>query len=213
VFVCASCGWWRAEEYVLISHFAGTVDFAHRGLVSSLRHLDLSDISVPIGDVRAYLLARYQSRFQLHPTLMERTVASVFRDHGYEARVTGRSGDDGIDVILEKDGSQIGVQGKRYKNSIQVEQIRSLAGALVLNGLTKGIFVTTSSFQSGAEGTTQRLIKLGYAIELMDADRFYDALGIAQRTMYKSREEFNAIQTLPFMLPIVLSEGRRERPF
>lgn len=54
---------------------------------------DLSDLSAPIADVRAYLTARYQRRFTLHPRLFEKTVASVFADHGYAATVTAYSGE------------------------------------------------------------------------------------------------------------------------
>jgi len=214
VGVCQICGWWRAEEYLISSgDRSGTQYRAHRAIVSSLKHLNLTDITTPVEDVRRYLAAKYEARFHVHPKLMEETVASVFRDHGYEAKVTGRSGDDGVDVILVKGRDQIGVQVKRYKNLIQVEQIRSLQGALVLNGLTKGIFVTTSGFQSGGKGTVRRLAERGYAIELFDAERFYGALSIAQRSMYGSRREFDQDHQLPSMLPIVFSEGTRERPF
>jgi len=55
------------------------------------------------------------------------TVASVFRDCGFHARVTSYSGDGGIEVILERGDETIGVQVKRYKSAIDAEQIRSLA--------------------------------------------------------------------------------------
>ena len=49
-----------------------------------------------------------------------------FGDLGYRARVTAYSGDDGIDVILDGDDDKaVGVQVKRYKNRIEVDQIRS----------------------------------------------------------------------------------------
>jgi restriction endonuclease Mrr len=38
---------------------------------------------------------------QMNPKLFEDTVASVFQEHGYQARVTGQSGDGGIDVVLD----------------------------------------------------------------------------------------------------------------
>jgi restriction system protein len=54
--------------------------------------------------------------------MFEETVASVFRSLGYDATVTAYSGDGGIDVILHKGEERIGVQVKRYRNSISVEQ-------------------------------------------------------------------------------------------
>ena len=61
-----------------------------------------------------------------------------------------------------------------------------MAGALVLNGMTRGIFITTSSFQSGAYSTADRFRLIGMPIELVDAQGFYDALGLAQRAAYRS---------------------------
>ena len=92
------------------------------------RNLNLSDLTLPIQEVRDFLTANFESRFTVHPRLFEETVASVFRDLGYEVIVTGYSTDDGIDVILERGGETIGVQVKRWKNSIKVGQIRELVG-------------------------------------------------------------------------------------
>jgi len=166
------------------------------GAVGSLRELDLRDQSIPIAEIRAYLAAKYDARFAIDPWKFEEVVASVYQDLGYNARVTARSGDDGIDVILDgPDDSVIGIQVKRYSGRISVEQIRSLAGALLLNGITRGVFVTTSTFQSGAHTTVERFCLQGMPIELVDAERFYDALGLAQRTRYKSISD----PTAPFI--------------
>jgi hypothetical protein len=78
-----------------------------------------------------------------------------------------------------------------------VEAIRALAGALLLGGYTKGIFVTTSHFQSGADRTVALASARGVPIELVDAQRFYDALGIVQREMYQYADESAA----PFLNP------------
>ena len=154
--------------------------------------MDLADIKVPIEEVRAYLLAKYDARFTLHPRLFEETVASVFRTLGYAADVTAYSHDGGIDVILRKSREVIGVQVKRYKNRIKVEQINSLAGALLRSDITKGMFVTTSSFQSGAPAAASEFEKRGYQIELIDAARFFDALKLARRRPFSNFDEFLA---------------------
>jgi hypothetical protein len=192
VDVCPVCGWWTVQKEWTTAG-ASVASTRTEGAAGMLRELDLSDIDVPLQEVRSYLAARYERRFDLHPRLFEETVASVFRDLGYGARVTAYSGDDGIDVILDGPrGDTIGVQVKRYKNTIQVEQIRALTGALVLGGMTKGIFVTTSAFQSGANATVRRLDTKGYRIKLVDASHFYDALKIAQRAKYKYRDDLAA---------------------
>ena len=138
--------------------------------------------------MRQYFLAKNDSIYQTHPRLFEDVISSVFKGFGWKTRVTAYSGDDGIDVILDgKCECTVGVQVKRYKKErkIEAEQIRSLAGALILGGHTEGIFVTTSSFRRGAIKTAEEFTAIGHPITLMDAKKFLEALGIAQ---YKSFE-------------------------
>ncbi|BBP01619.1 restriction endonuclease [Sulfuriferula nivalis] len=207
VAVCPICGWWKIlrieEEINGTGYFEPDpeefwIDGSYRknrlwGAYGSLKELDLVDIDLPIEDVRAYLVGRYEKRFELHPRLFEQTVASVFEDLGYISRVTAYTNDGGIDVILEGINNQtIGVQVKRYKNSIQVEQIRSLAGALLIGGYTKGMFVTTSKYQSGAGRVSAAAESRGIAIELIDSDGLYSALEIAQRNRYEYKNDPDA---------------------
>lgn len=170
VSVCSLCGWWN---------FYCTEDWTGDtfGGYGSLKELDLGDLSTPIDEIQQYLMGRYEDRFIMHPRLLEETVASVFSNLGFEARVTAYHSDGGIDVILDGPNDEtVGIQVKRYKNKIKTEQIRSLAGALVLRGITKGIFVTTSDYQLGCEKTSAKFKDQGYAIELYNSQRFYEAM-------------------------------------
>jgi restriction system protein len=184
---CTMCGWWTKKRDVF-TYFQGSFDVSHYadGAIGSLRELDISDQSLPIEEIRSYLAVKYDKRFNLDPWKFEEVVASVYKDFGYHTRVTARSGDGGIDVVLDgRNNSVIGVQVKRYRGKIQVEQIRAFVGALYLKKMTRGIFVTTSSFQSGADKVAKLSKSRGIPIELVDAERFYQALGIAQRATYK----------------------------
>jgi len=189
VSVCGSCGWWKGRLIEDWGTPAGYGQVVRQG-GASLRELDLADVSMPLAELRDYLLAKYGARFDVHPRVFEEAVAAVFTDMGYEAVVTGYTGDGGIDVILYDASSVIGVQVKRHKSVIKVEQIRSLAGALLLHGMTRGVFVTTSHFQTGVPGTVGRYLCRGYEIDLLDAERFYDALRITRRPTYTSLEDF-----------------------
>jgi restriction system protein len=217
LFVCAACGWWKADGRQDVDDFVHRLQFQSiYGAAASLGELDLSDIAAPIAEVRSYLAARYEERFTMHPRLFEETVASVFGDLGYDAEATAYSGDGGIDVILRRGKERIGVQVKRYRQRIEAEQIRSLAGALLLDGVTRGIFVTTSTFRRGAEGATAKLATRGYQIELMDAERFFDALKIAQREMYGSFADFPLQDCLRHLTKVsdeVLSDRYTRVPF
>lgn len=152
----------------------------------------MTDLSVPLEEVRTFLIARYESRFAVNPRLFEKTVGSVFSDLGYDVVVTSYRNDGGIDAILSKNSSQVGVQVKRYRGSISVDQRRGFLGALLLAKIPKGIFVTTSRFQAGAYSIAERLKLERFPIErvdLIDAERFYDALKLTQRDCYASKDD------------------------
>lgn len=68
---------------------------------------------------------------------------------------TPLGGDEGIDGIINEDKlglDKIDVQAKAYDSGSKVGRplIQSFVGALVGKGLSKGIFITTSSFTDGA---------------------------------------------------------------
>jgi restriction system protein len=187
--ICTECGWWTVYR-VHQGEYPRTAGFAegYSGTIGCLKELDLTDISLPLGEVRKYFLVRKATIHEVHPKVLEQVVCSIFKDLGWTARVTAYSGDDGIDVILDDDsGKTVGVQVKRYKGThrIEAEQIRSLAGALQLGGHTKGVFITTSSFRRGAVKTAERFTGMGRPIELLDAEKFLKALGIAQRQTFE----------------------------
>lgn len=183
--LCPYCGWWTVYRIFQGDHprTAGMFE-CHEGAMGSLVEFDLDDISLPLSEVRQYLLARKEKVFDLHPKMLEELVGSVFKDHGWEACVTAYSGDDGVDVILKSSCGHrtVGVQVKKHKSEkkVEAEQIRSLAGALILNGLTEGVFVTTSAFRRGAVETAEKYTDLGYPIKLLNCEAFFEALEIAQ---------------------------------
>ena len=111
------------------------------------------------------------------------------------ASVTAYSGDGGIDVVLEHDGEPIGVQVKRYRQSVRVEYIRAFAGALVLREIPQGVFVTTSKFQKGCASAVRGYSHRGIEIELVDGQRLFEALGIRRRPQYKEWSEIFADPT------------------
>lgn len=189
VRACVGCGWWFVEEQ--------TDSFEHprySGGFASLKNLDVRQIDTPVHTVRQYLLASYKSRFDTHPRIYEETVASVFRDLGYFVRVTSFSRDNGIDIYLDgPDGALIGVQVKRWASSIKIDQIHSLGGALLVNGCTEGIFVTTSSFQKGAVINAGKLGAItGIPIHLVDSEKLFAALSIVARPALWSPEDDSA---------------------
>ncbi len=185
VEACPVCGWWRYREAAK-ERGIPTV----WGTLGGLRELDMEDVSVPLGEAMRYLIARYEERNGLSPKLFEEVVGSVFASLGFVTEVTAYSGDGGIDIFMRRNDVTIGVQVKRTKNSVEAEQIRALVGALVLHGLTDGVFVTTSRFRSGAQEHVERYASGKYLIELVDAEHLFELLKISQRPMYRDMNDF-----------------------
>jgi restriction system protein len=189
---CLDCGWWAAfrDENSFFDKLRGSQAHILFGAAGGLKNLDLHDISLPIDEIRTYLVGRFEKRFEVHPRIFEETVASVFRNLGYTAIATAYSGDGGIDVVLnDSTGTEIGVQVKRWRDSIKVEQIRALTGALLIAGYTRGIFITTSKFQTGAQRVADAAGLKGYFIDLVDSDRFLQILRVANRQSLQASPE------------------------
>ncbi|NBC19804.1 MAG: restriction endonuclease, partial [Alphaproteobacteria bacterium] len=102
------------------------------------------------------------------PAFFESVIVSLLVSMGYggsseeAGRSLGRSGDDGVDGVIDQDPlgvDQIYLQAKRYAegNSVGAGAIRDFFGALSLKRATKGIFVTTSTFSPSATDTARDL--------------------------------------------------------
>jgi hypothetical protein len=62
----------------------------------------------------------------------------------------------------------------------------------VLNSITKGVFITTSSFTRGAQHTAQRFAERGIRINLWNAQQFYDKLRLSRRSLYEDVNDASA---------------------
>lgn len=111
-----------------------------------------------------------------NPAFFELLIVDLLVAMGYggtsedAGRALGRSGDDGVDGVIDQDPlgvDQIYLQAKRYAdgNNIGSGAIRDFFGALSLKKASKGIFVTTSRFSPSATKTAH---DLGSRIVLID---------------------------------------------
>lgn len=81
----------------------------------------------------------------------ENFISSLFTKLGYSTKVTKGSGDQGIDVIIEKHGQKIGVQTKCYANNVTNKAIQEVVAGIKYYNLTKGIVVTNNYFTESAK--------------------------------------------------------------
>jgi restriction system protein len=93
------------------------------------------------------------------PAFFERLVVELLVKMGYggshseAARAVGKTGDEGIDGIIDEDKlglDSIYIQAKRWENVVGRPEIQKFVGALVGKRAKKGIFITTSKFTNDA---------------------------------------------------------------
>jgi restriction system protein len=135
---------------------------------------------------------------ELPPDGFERVCQRLLREAGFqEVRVTGKSGDGGIDGygILEVNplvSFNVLFQCKRYKGSVSASQIRDFRGAM-LGRADKGIIMTTGSFTSEAKKEARR--DGAPPIEIVDGEKLVSMfqrleLGVIPKTVYEVDNNF-----------------------
>lgn len=108
------------------------------------------------------------------PTFFEQLVLDVLVSMGYggaredAAKRLGQVGDEGIDGRINQDAlglDQVMVQAKKYRpdRTVSRNEVQAFIGSLSGQGVTKGIFITTSSFVASAHefvgrGSTTKVV-------------------------------------------------------
>lgn len=83
-------------------------------------------------------------------TQFERLVARLFAKAGYSTQATKQTGDQGIDVIAERNGIQYGIQAKRYSGQVGNAAIQEVVAGLAHYGLDRAVVVTNAKFTQAA---------------------------------------------------------------
>lgn len=100
------------------------------------------------------------------PDFLERVVVDLVVRMGYggnrkdAGKALGRSGDEGIDGIINEDPLGLDIiylQAKRWEGVVGRPEIQKFAGALQGQRAKKGIFITTSNFTSEAREFAARI--------------------------------------------------------
>ena len=95
------------------------------------------------------------------PYQFERIVLALLEKMGYGAgQQVGRSGDGGIDGVINQDPlglEKVYIQAKRWQNTVGEPEIRNFSGSLMARGASKGVFITTSNFSGAARQTAQTI--------------------------------------------------------
>ena len=108
------------------------------------------------------------------PSFFEKVVLNLLTNMGYgEGKVAGQTGDGGVDGFISQDKlglDKIFFQAKRFGEDtpVSASMLRDFVGTLEVNGVSKGVFMTTSRFPKDAENIISRSHK---SIVLIDGPK------------------------------------------
>lgn len=113
------------------------------------------------------------------PAFFEELVIDLLVAMGYggsreDAQTVGRSGDGGIDGIINEDRlglDVIYVQAKRWQGNVGEPPVRDFVGALQGRRARKGIFITTSGFSESAQDYTATIDSRDSKVILIDGNQ------------------------------------------
>lgn len=129
------------------------------------------------------------------PSRFEELVVELLLKMGYggtqedAGQVVGKSGDGGIDGIINEDRlglDVIYIQAKRWEADVGRPEIQKFVGALAGNKANKGVFITSSSFTKEAKGYASQV---NHRVILIDGPMLaelmmdYD-LGVSTKEVY-----------------------------
>jgi HJR/Mrr/RecB family endonuclease len=129
-----------------------TIDRIVSAVKAGIVFSPLAQASGPAGPPASSTRSQGDGLEALDPLAFEELIRQLLEAMGYQARLTQRSHDGGIDVHAFDPqpirGGAVVVQCKLYKNAVPVECVRDLYGVVHSEGATKGILITTSHFSA-----------------------------------------------------------------
>lgn len=142
-------------------------------------------------EIKSDLLEKLKT---IDPYYFEKVILILLKKMGYGEFVeTSKSGDGGIDGIINEDKlglDKIYIQAKRFnENKVREKDIRNFIGAMS-GDTNKGVFVTTSLFDSGA---VEKAKNAHHKIILLDGNKLVDLMhefnvGVQIKTTYEIKQ-------------------------
>jgi len=119
-------------------------------------YMEMKYIPEPVLSVYEQILFDPQAVYTLEPDEFEEFVAEVFRNHGFNAVVTQKTRDGGVDITASFEMGGVlyrtYFECKHYRpdRPVGAPIVRALYGAMERDRIDKGVLVTTSRFTRDA---------------------------------------------------------------
>jgi HJR/Mrr/RecB family endonuclease len=86
----------------------------------------------------------------------EEYLTNLFQALGYKAENTKISGDQGIDVLVARNGKKYGIQAKYYSQPVGNSAVQEVIAGREYFNLSKGIVITNASFTKSAQDLAEK---------------------------------------------------------
>ena len=188
---------WRKAERNRSSKDKGTIEPISE--VDTSKETPEETLVRSYGEMRSMLETDLFDRvLKSDPSFFEQIVVDLLIAMGYgggdtdRGKVTGKTGDGGIDGTIQEDSLGLDVvyiQAKKYaeNNTVSEGDLRNFAGAIDASGTTKGVFVTTSSFTKSAKSFVSKSPK---RIRLIDGKELA-SLMVQHNVGVRTREQYD----------------------
>lgn len=162
-----------------ILEFLASIGFAGEGLATS-EAIDevIADLE---GDAQAKQAVGFNpSVVPVNGHEFEHWVADALRKFGWETMVTPMAGDQGIDVIANKNGLRVGIQCKLYSQPVGNKAIQEAMAGARYHGLHRAAVLSNASFTRSAQDLAASTdVLLLSQFDLPELDRLLGGLKLA----------------------------------
>jgi restriction system protein len=201
-------GWeeaWQTRAKKRAAQHPELVGYSEKPTVTMPAHAELTStpgerIDKAFFELRETLIADLLNQLsRIDPFRFEQVVLDLLVAMGYggsrkeAAAVTQKTGDEGIDGVINEDRlglDVIYIQAKRWKHNVGRPEIQGFVGALAGKKASKGVFITTSSFHDNASDFAAALHQ---KIILIDGRRLAELMiehniGVAEEHAYSIKK-------------------------
>lgn len=111
-----------------------------------------------ISEIKRFSKAQIEEIDSMDGFEFEKYTKYLLEKNGYSSvQLTQKYGDQGIDVIAQKDNVKIGIQCKRWKKRVGNKAVQEVHAGIGYYSLDKGVVLTNSLFTNSAKELARKL--------------------------------------------------------
>lgn len=190
MLVCGKCGWWQSKAICvtrshpsLPKYKGGNSEWAY-SYHPVIERVDITSNKVAIADIRQHLLRNWEDRKLISAGKAESLVESLLKEHlkcdVFSSTANVNKPDGGMDLFVAHENGEVkaAVQVKRRitKDVEPVTEVRNFVGALAIENIQKGIFVTTAERYSSVARDVPEKLNNRLELELISGNELFDIL-------------------------------------